>query len=71
MTTPVTIGAAEIATALGLGVARVHAIIKDPEQEFPRMHTKLSMGAVWLTAEVEQWAQQRNRAFRAPEVVLP
>ncbi|MCK9929343.1 DNA-binding protein [Frankia sp. Mgl5] len=62
MTKPLRLMAAgEIATALGVGAARVHAIIKDPKLGFPDPVDTLKVGKIWLAEDVEEWMRAHGR----------
>jgi predicted DNA-binding transcriptional regulator AlpA len=55
------VGAAEIATRLGLShVQNVHAWRRRYE-DFPKPVVELTMGLIWRWSEVEAWAQRTGR----------
>lgn len=56
------VGAAEIATMLGVSVQRVHQLKAKPG--FPPPLAKLTMGFVWDQDEVEQWARDNGRELK-------
>ncbi len=56
---PELMGTAEIAALLGVSRQRVLQLLRD-DDEFPRPLAVLSMGKVWLAADVRQWAERRR-----------
>jgi len=68
MTRPLRLmAAAELATALDVGAARVHAIVKDPKLDFPAPVAELKVGKIWLAEDVEEWMRATGRASKAKE----
>ncbi len=65
-TTPLRLmAAAEVATALDVGAARVHAIVKDPKLNFPPPVAELRVGKIWLADDVEAWMRATGRTDKA------
>lgn len=62
MTRPLRLmAAAEVAAALNVGPARVHAIVKDPKANFPPPVAELRVGKIWLADDVEAWMRATGR----------
>lgn len=57
--------AAELATALDVGAARVHVIVKDPKLNFPPPVAELKVGKIWLAEDVEAWIRATGRSDKA------
>lgn len=55
-------GATEIAELLGVTRQRVQQLAKT--DEFPKPYDVLTMGAVWLKVDIEQWARDTGRIGR-------
>lgn len=54
------VGAAEIAKMFGVSRQRVTQLTA--REDFPDPWEVLSMGKIWLTKDVREWAEQRGRA---------
>jgi len=52
-------GQAEIAYLLGVSRQRVQQLVARPD--FPKPDIELSMGRIWRTARVREWAAQHGR----------
>jgi hypothetical protein len=50
-------GISEIALAIGVSPGRVHTIIKN-DATFPEPAAELSVGRIWRTEDVGEWAQR-------------
>ena len=56
-------GAAEIATRLGVSRSRADQITR--ERDFP-LGRRLTMGTVWSTEDVEEWIARRRPELNEP-----
>lgn len=54
------VGAAEIATMLGVTRTRVNQLARD-DATFPAPAAELTAGRIWHKAEVEAWARRTGR----------
>ncbi|MEU7587485.1 hypothetical protein AB0A95_14425 [Micromonospora sp. NPDC049230] len=59
------VAAGEILTMLGVGRSRFRQIQQHPA--FPRPYAKLSVGAIWLKADVERYIREHRRPRPADE----
>lgn len=51
-------GTAEIAQRLGVSKSRANQIVR--ERDFPEAAVRLTMGPIWMTADVEAWIARRR-----------
>ena len=55
------VGSAEIAAMFGVSRQRVYQLTS--RADFPAPMVKLKAGAIWVTADVVEWAKSRGRAY--------
>lgn len=55
------VAAAEVAGMLGVGVARVHALVKN-DRTFPTPLAELRVGKIWDAEDVEAWMRATGRS---------